>query len=210
VTTPPTTGTTNWGGPLDTYLAALQAEADNNGVNFADHISAAPAGTPLTDPHGDRAYALGLMAPIQQLVNQPSGFVQLGPGGRLPGRQWQDLRPVSGSFAPPTGHYPPQYRTTLDGKIELAGYVVISAATYNGVTIFPAALPADCRPNLDVDILVTLSAAGSAPSAATPMMTIAADGTMTFSGLPGGLAPGTLVGIKGWFPLDSYYELLQS
>lgn len=202
---PPTNGETNWGTPLNQYLAGLQADETTNEDNFSDHISAAPATATLSDPHGDRAYALGLMAPILSLVNQANGFVQLSAAGLLPGDTWHDLRPLSGSFTGPTGQYPPQYRMTLDGKVELAGYVVISATTYNGVQIFPGALPGNYRPNMQVPVPVTVGT-----GAAGGFLLVASNGTMTFTGLPTGLAAGTLIGIWGSYPLDAPYSLLQS
>lgn len=200
---PPSVGLNPWGSPLNDYLAGLQGEADNNGTNFSDHISAAPAGTPLTDPHGDRAYALSLMAPIQQFINSAFGFVQLDVQAVLPGDDWRDLRPCSGHFEPPNGHYPPQCRKRVDGRVELAGYVVITELVYNEVTIFPGVLPADFRPSKDIIITISLSVGGSG------CLTVGADGFLSFTGLPEGLSPGTLVGIFGSYPLDAHYGLIQ-
>lgn len=205
MTTPPSVGTAPWGTPLNSYLAGLQGEADTNQTNISDHVSAAPAGTPLTDPHGDRAYALSLMAPIQQFINEALGFVQLDVLKVLPGDDWRDLRPCSGHFEPPgdDDHYPPQCRKRVDGRVELAGHVIITELVYNDVTIFPGVLPPDFRPSKTVTIPVTISVGG------TGSLTITSDGFMSFTGLPNGLAAGTIVGIFGSYPLDAHYGLIQ-
>lgn len=205
MTTPPSDGSTPWGDTLNAYLSTLQAEADTNQTNIANHVSAAPAGTSLSDPHGDRAYAQQLMAPIQQLINEALGFVQLDVLKVLPGDDWRDLRPCSGHFEPPTDndHYPPQCRKRVDGRVELAGHVVITELVYNDVTIFPGVLPPDFRPSKTVTIPVTISVGG------TGSLTITPDGFMSFTGLPGGLAPGTIIGIYGSYPLDAHYHLIQ-
>lgn len=79
-TTPPANGATNWGSPLNDYLVNdLQATITQNTANLTNHAANSPA-----DPHGDRAYALGLMAPILANVNAAGGFVQLNGSGLIP------------------------------------------------------------------------------------------------------------------------------
>lgn len=210
---PPNLGDQGWGAELNNYLENTLEPLAQQGVSgIAAHISAAPASAPATDPHGDRAYALGLMAPLLSLINQAGGFVQLTASGFLPGDAWHNLRPLSGSFvAPPSGQYPPQYRLTMDGDVRLAGYVGISSGSYNGVTIFPGALPPAYRPNMTVSLPVTISATGTTtttPPAAA--LLISSTGTMTFANLPPGLTAGTYIGIYGAYPLDAPHSLIQS
>jgi len=75
----PIDGQTNWGDPLNAYIAALQNEANSTQANLNTHASNTPA-----DPHGDRAYAQGLVNPIINGVNLPNGFVQLNSQGLIP------------------------------------------------------------------------------------------------------------------------------
>lgn len=201
---PPAVGALGWGTTLDAYLQnTLQPLAQGAEDSITAHTSAAPPGALLADPHGDRAFALELLAPIVANINGASGFVQLGTGGALPGGPWTDLRPVSGSFTVPAFQYPPQYRMTLDGGVRLAGYVSIAAGTYNGVTIFPSALPPAARPNMNVSLPVVTS------DGAAAMLTVTPDGTMSFGGLPDDLTSSTFVGIFGYYPLDSFYGLIE-
>lgn len=84
-TTPPAVGTTGWGTPLNDYLQnTLQAEANSNATLFANHVSASPTPTTLTDPHGDRAYAQGLIQAIISGANLANGFLQLTAMGAIP------------------------------------------------------------------------------------------------------------------------------
>lgn len=210
---PPNVGDTGWGTTLNAFLeTTVLADAEAAQASIAAHISAAPASSPLSDPHGDRSFAQQLFAPIQTLINQSGGFVQLSVTGLLPGDIWHDLRPLSGSFVSPTsGRYPPQYRMTLDGTVRLAGYVGLTGSNYNGVTIFPSPIPAAYRPNMPVNLPVTINATGTSttipPESA---LVISPAGNLSFTGLPTGLAAGTFVGIYGTYPLDAPHTLIQT
>lgn len=211
---PPSIGDTNWGSELNDFLEnTLVPEISTNASNFSNHIAAAPVTATSADPHGDRAYALALMAPFIQNINKASGVIQLNAAGQMPLGTWQDLRPVATAFTSQgSGQalYPPQYQVCMDGTVRLAGYFYISATTYNGQRVFVTALPLSLRPNMPVDIPVTLNAAGTSALYETPMITIGTDGSVTLNGCPGGLAAGTAVGIYGWYPLDSYYSLIET
>lgn len=67
------------------------------------------------------------------------------PGGGAATEVWHDLRPLSNSFVGTvTNEYPPQFRVTADGELELHGAVQLPAAgSYNGITW--ATLPAGYR-----------------------------------------------------------------
>lgn len=73
----PASGSTNWGVPLNAFITnTVLAEATLAEQTITTHQTA-------TDPHGDRAYALGLVTPITSGVNQPNGYVTLNSSGRL-------------------------------------------------------------------------------------------------------------------------------
>lgn len=210
---PPAIGDLNWGTELNDYLDnTLMPQVTQNTSNFSTHVASAPSPATSSDPHGDRAYALQLMAPIQSGVNGPSGFVQLDANGRLPTKDaWHDLRPVTANFATNLSQwYPPQYRVNLDGEVRLAGYVLTTAYAYNGVLIFSSPLPSPYTPDKEVHLPVTVSAPGTADSFGTPMLVITTSGTMTFAGLPTGLAAATAIGLYGSYPIDASHSLIQS
>ena len=58
----------------------MLAEANTAAANIASHQVAG-------DPHGDRAYALALVAPLTSGVNGPNGFLQLNSIGKIPTAQ---------------------------------------------------------------------------------------------------------------------------
>lgn len=205
MTTPPQPGDQNWGAALDAYLQnVLLAQESQTATAFSAHIVDAPINAGPTDPHGDRAYALGLLAPILSGANGPNGFLQLDSNGIPPGGQWTSLGSAFLPFGPPPGTlYPPQYRKTLDGEVRLAGNLSLAASgTYNGVSVFSIPLPAGFIPAHQVPLPVTISSGG------TGILIINIDGTMEFD-LPGSLALDTTIGIYGSYPLDNYYGLLQ-
>jgi hypothetical protein len=113
---------------------------------------------------------------------------------------WRDLRPLTGSFIGTiSGQCPPQYRKCADGDVEIIGKVQFPAAAgnYNGI-VWGTLLPA-YRPNKSVQIPITAVADG----AATPVLTINTNGTLTFNFMPASVAGGTVIGICCRFPLDS-------
>lgn len=74
----PTTGDFNWGVPLDAYINDQVLAVANEALsNISGHVIA-------TDPHGDRAYAGGLVSPITTGVNGPNGFAKCDSTGHLP------------------------------------------------------------------------------------------------------------------------------
>jgi hypothetical protein len=75
----PVDGQTGWGDILNAYLNSLQTQANATQSNLTSHDNNTPA-----DPHGDRAYAQGLVNPIINGVNLPNGFVQLNSQGLIP------------------------------------------------------------------------------------------------------------------------------
>jgi hypothetical protein len=76
----PTTGQTNWGTPLSSYITSVVLATATSASNaIANHSANIPA-----DPHGDRAYSLSLVTPITSGVNQPNGYVQLQSNGLIP------------------------------------------------------------------------------------------------------------------------------
>jgi hypothetical protein len=74
----PNTGDSNWGVPLNQYITNVVLAAANTANAAITNHSAA------SDPHGDRAYALGIVAPLTSGVNGPNGFLQLNSIGKIP------------------------------------------------------------------------------------------------------------------------------
>lgn len=74
----PATGDSNWGTPLNSYITTVVlAQANAAAASIASHQAAG-------DPHGDRAYALSIVAPLTSGVNGPNGFLQLNSIGKIP------------------------------------------------------------------------------------------------------------------------------
>jgi hypothetical protein len=73
----PTTGQQNWGVPLNQYITtAVLAVANQALTSVNTHTSA-------SDPHGDRAYAAGLVGPITSGINLANGYVKLDGFGKI-------------------------------------------------------------------------------------------------------------------------------
>lgn len=74
----PSTGQEDWGIPLNQYITnVVLAQANAAAASISSHQVA-------SDPHGDRAYALALVAPLTSGVNGPNGFLQLNNIGKIP------------------------------------------------------------------------------------------------------------------------------
>ena len=182
--------TVNW----HTGTAPVQAGAGCDGrviitYTVAGVLTAALQPAAGTDAAGN-AFGSGYTGNVQAIQPGSSPSVV---------ETWHDMRPLSGSFVGTiSGQLPPQYRLTADGCVEFAGKVQSPGTTgnYNG-TIFYT-LPAGYRPNHAVQLVLTAVADG----AATPVLTINPNGTLTLNFLPTSLAQ-TVIGIFGRFPLDS-------
>lgn len=75
----PTDGQSNWGDPLNAVINSQGVSISSNTTSIANHAANSPA-----DPHGDRAYASGLVSPITTGVNGPNGYVKTNGSGFIP------------------------------------------------------------------------------------------------------------------------------
>src|SRR5580698_3257940 len=82
----PSDGQLDWGDPLNQFLNDLSA-------NVTAHEANSPS-----DPHGDRAFAQGLIAPLTSGVNLPNGLVRLNSSGQVPPGLIQGQQGAGGSF----------------------------------------------------------------------------------------------------------------
>lgn len=116
------------------------------------------------------------------------------------GETWHDLRPLLNAFVGTiAGRYPPQYRKTADGTIEVEGYIQLPAA-YNGVTV--ANLPPPYRPGSNSGWKGECWAETNVAPVGTPNCQVDAAGNLQLHNLPGGLV-GTIVGIHMRYPLNN-------
>jgi hypothetical protein len=116
------------------------------------------------------------------------------------GETWHDMRPLLNSFVGTiAGRYPPQYRKTLDGTVEVEGFIQLPAA-YNGVTV-ATVLPA-YRPGSNTGWKGECWAETNVAPVGTPNCQIDTSGNLQLHNLPGGLV-GTIVGIHMRYPLNS-------
>lgn len=77
----PSQGDQNWAAPLNDYIVnTVGAEADSAHSLIVTHESS-------VDPHGDRAFASGLVTSITSNYGIPNGVAQLGGDGRLKSTQ---------------------------------------------------------------------------------------------------------------------------
>lgn len=116
------------------------------------------------------------------------------------GETWHDMRPLLNGFVGTiAGRYPPQYRKTLDGTIEVEGFIQLPAA-YNGVTV--QTLPAAYRPGSNTGWKGECWAETNVAPVGTPNCQVDAAGNLQLHNLPGGLV-GTIVGIHMRYPLNN-------
>lgn len=75
----PVDGQLNWGDPLNAAVTQVDTDALNAQSTINNHAANMPS-----DPHGDRAFAQTLFAPITSGTNQPNGYVKLDGTGHIP------------------------------------------------------------------------------------------------------------------------------
>lgn len=113
---------------------------------------------------------------------------------------WHDMRPLLNAFVGTiAGRYPPQYRKTADGTIEIEGFIQLPAA-YNGVTV--QTLPPAYRPGSNSGWKGECWAETNVAPVGTPNCQVDAAGNLQLHNLPGGLV-GTIVGIHARYPLNN-------
>jgi len=89
MTSLPTSGTLNWGIPLNEYITSLSTSLSTSISDLASHEANNPS-----DPHGDRAYANALVLPLITNTNEPDGYAVCDSTGRLP--KW--IMPTGSGF----------------------------------------------------------------------------------------------------------------
>jgi len=153
-------------------------------------IISAPAGAAFANPRIGVATATGDIMYVQSVTTMPSN---------IPG-VWNDMRPLLNSFVGTiAGQYPPQYRLSADGYVDVAGWLKTPPTTgnYNAVNFFNIA--SGFRPTTGPHSwLVT----GVADGAASPKVSVDASGNFFLNFLPASLAQ-TTISIYGRYPLDS-------
>jgi hypothetical protein len=117
------------------------------------------------------------------------------------GETWHDMRPLLNSFVGTiAGRYPPQYRKTADGTIEVEGYIRLPAA-YNGVTF--ATLPAAYRPGSNSGWKgPCFCETNPTANLGSPNVQIDTGGNLQLHNLGTGLV-GTIVSISMRYPLNN-------
>lgn len=117
------------------------------------------------------------------------------------GESWHDMRPLSNLFVGTNaGLYPPQYRKSPDGFVDIAGWIKTPPTTGNYNSVVFATLPAAYRPTANSGHGWLVS--GSADGAASPKVTIDINGNLFLNFLPASLVQ-TQIGIYGRYPLDN-------
>jgi len=117
---------------------------------------------------------------------------------------WHDMRPLSNSFTGTvSGEYPPQYRLTIDGCVEIFGSVQLpGAGSYNGITFFT--LPAGYRPvshAVSFPVGQTGGTMSGDSNAGIPRVFIDTTGAIQYQGISPGINS-SVVRMMGKFPLD--------
>jgi hypothetical protein len=166
-----------------------------NTWTFVQATLMAPAGTVFVAPFvgpptadGSTIYAQAVtVAPVAQ-----SGV-------------WNDMRPLANSFVGTVaGQYPPQYRLTNDGYVDVVGYVTTpsgAASNYNSLTF--ATLPAGFRPGSNGGHKWSITDGTNFTLVGIPSVQIDTSGNLQFHNLPTTGFGSHLLGIYGRFPLDN-------
>lgn len=118
---------------------------------------------------------------------------------------WNDMRPLSNSFVGSVaGQYPPQYRYTPDGYVEVAGYVQFPAAggpNFNSVTF--ATLPAAFRPAANAGHRWPITLTTNVAPVGVASVQIDTSGNLQFHNCPAAGMASNIAGIYGSYPLNA-------
>jgi hypothetical protein len=117
---------------------------------------------------------------------------------------WHDMRPLSNSFVGTvSGEYPPQYKLSADGCVELFGSLKTPpSGSYNGITFFT--FPTGYRPvshAVSFPVAQTAGTMSGDTNAGIPRLFIDTNGTCQFQGISPGIND-TVIRMMARFPLD--------
>jgi hypothetical protein len=116
---------------------------------------------------------------------------------------WQDMRPLANSFIGTiAGQYPPQYRLSAGGFVDVAGYVQTPAASANYNSITFATLPAAYRPAANAGHRWPITMTTNVAPVGTPLVQIDTSGNLQFHSMPA-LMSSQVIGIYGRYPLNA-------
>jgi hypothetical protein len=115
---------------------------------------------------------------------------------------WTDMRPLANSFVGTiSGQYPPQWRVSFDGFIEVAGWVQLPASAGNLNNIAFYTIPSAYKPGSNGGHRWPV--AGVAAGVAPPCCQVDSTGAFKFFYMPTASIGSTVVSIYGRYPLDS-------
>lgn len=118
---------------------------------------------------------------------------------------WHDMRALSNSFVGTiASRYPPQYRRTAAGFVEIFGYVQFPAAggpNFNGITF--ANLPAAYRSGSNTGARWPITLETNVAPVGTPCCQIDSTGNIQFHNVPASGMLSVIACISGRFPIDA-------
>lgn len=118
---------------------------------------------------------------------------------------WHDMRPLSNSFVGSiASRYPPQYRRTIDGFVEIFGFVQFPPSggpNFNNITF--ANLPAAYRSGSNTGAKWPIILETNVTPIGTPNCQIDSAGNIQFHNLPTSGLLSTIACISGRFPIDA-------
>jgi hypothetical protein len=171
-------------------------------------ITGTPSGSPVMPPIVQTSTGIWDVPVCSWTSTSAGAITTLVDQRRMTNDPWHDMRPLSAANWAGTvaGMTPPQYRFSQDlTAVEVAGKVQTNNTSGNMNNVVFFTFPTNYRPQLAQRYLVTDVADG----AASPIVSINANGTMSFNYLPNPLAT-TQIGIGGRFPLDDQFGFIQS
>lgn len=208
ITGPPAFGAMNLQGPVSTTVGFKDSMRQQ--FNSSDAVTSfANITTSYLDTTGATFLSqfidgagVHIPACAQLTATDPTTGVIGNPG--VP-ETWHDLRPLSNSFVGTiTNRYPPQYRKTADGDIEVVGYVQFPGVGTNFNTLTFANIAAQWRPGSNtgwkgyVDLETNVAPVG------TPTVQVDSAGNLQFHNLPtSATLQNSIAGIYLRYPLDN-------
>lgn len=161
---------------------------------FISATLTAPATAVVAAPFVGSPSADGAVTYIQSVTAVPAS---VGAG------TWQDMRPLSNSFIGTiSGQYPPQYRLTADGDVEIAGYVQTPASARDNNNLTVATLPAAYRPSSNSGHKWPVVLSTNIAPVGTAAAQVDTSGNLQFHHMPTSMTS-QLICIAGRYPLDS-------
>jgi hypothetical protein len=175
-------------------------------------ITGTPSGSPVIPPITQTPTGIYDITVSNWLSTSAGGLTTLVDERDFTRQQWNDMRPLTGSYVGTVaGEFPPQWRfDDVNGIVLVAGSIQLpGSGSYNGIDFYQ--FPSAYRPSQSCSwpVAQLTGTASTDTTTGFPRLFVGASGGLSVAGISPSLN-GAVIRINGFFPLQGYNGLIPS